>query len=75
MGIQASDRARTQRNLNPHAEARLAMWLWSYEYANEQHGGSMDFWDSLSEHRKHLCVRAVDEILAACENAGRAVID
>lgn len=27
------DRQRAQRNLNPHAEARLAMAMWSHEYA------------------------------------------
>lgn len=30
----------SNRNLNPHAEARLAMALWDQEYAN-QRGGSM----------------------------------
>lgn len=63
---------RAQRNLNPHAEARLAMALWGYEYAYEQSGGSMDFWDSLSPSRKSLCAQIVDGILEANEKNGRA---
>lgn len=56
------DREAMQRNLNPHAEARAAMYLWGDEYA-QQGGGSMDFWDRLSESRKRLCRDLVDEIL------------
>ena len=52
------------RNLNPHKEARAAMWLFSSRYA-AQKGGSMDFWDSLSESDKRLCRELVDEILEA----------
>lgn len=52
------------RNLNPHAEAVAAMWLFGTEYA-AQGGGSMDFWDSLSETRKRLCYDLVDDVLAA----------
>lgn len=40
------DKTRAQRNLNPHAEDRLAMVLWSREYAYEQRGGCTDLWDS-----------------------------
>lgn len=47
--------ARDRRNLNPTAEAYIAMNLWSHEYAHEQRGGSMDFWDSLDESRKQRC--------------------
>ncbi|MDB5584829.1 MAG: hypothetical protein JWR80_10005 [Bradyrhizobium sp.] len=46
---------RDRRNLNPTAEAYIAMNLWGHEYAHEQRGGSMDFWDSLDEHRKQRC--------------------
>lgn len=60
------------RNLNPHAEARLAMALWGEEYG-AQRGGSMDFWDALSPARKALCVRVVDEVLAAHAANGRAL--
>lgn len=40
-----------QRNLNPTHEARIAMIVWGDEYA-AQSGGSMDFWDNLSDDRK-----------------------
>lgn len=43
-----------RRNLNPHAEAVLAMTIWGREYA-AQNGGSMDFWDSLDDSRKRIC--------------------
>lgn len=59
-----------RRNLNPHAEARLAMALWDKEYA-AQRGGSMDFWDGLSESRKALCVRLLNDLLIAIEHGGR----
>ena len=72
--LTTADHERAQRNLNPHAEARLAMALWSHEYAHEQRGGSMDFWDSLSPSRKALCVSLLDDILKAMENTGRAAL-
>lgn len=49
------------RNLNPHAEATAAMYLWGTEYA-AQKGGSMDFWDSLSDHRKSICRDLVAQV-------------
>ncbi len=58
-----------QRNLNPHKPARAAMWLWSEKYA-KQGGGSMDFWDSLSEVEKDMCRRMVSDIEAA-RNEGK----
>lgn len=67
-----NDRDRAHRNLHPHAEARLAMATWSHEYAHEQRGGSMDFWDSLDASRKRICVEVVDGILAANAENGRA---
>ena len=67
-----TDADRAQRNLNPHAEASLAMSLWSHEYAHEQNGGSMDFWDSLDQSRKRRCIEIVSDVLAALENSGRA---
>lgn len=63
---------RDRRNLHPHAEARLAMLVWSHEYAHEQRGGSMDFWDSIGPSRRDICVRALDEILEALGQEGRA---
>lgn len=52
----------SDRNLNPHAEARAAMAIWSHEYAYEQKGGSMDFWDSRTPGQKATCVKFVDDI-------------
>jgi len=60
------------RNLRPHAEARLAMAIWSHEYAYEQNGGVMDFWDSRSQRQKQICVDVVSAILKAMEQNGRA---
>lgn len=64
------DRAR--RNLNPHAEARLAMLIWNHEYAYEQKGGCMDFWDSRTPSQKRLCVENVTAIMDAIDKNGRA---
>jgi hypothetical protein len=68
------DRDRATRNLKPHGEARLAMALWSHEYAHEQRGGSMDFWDNLSPSRKRLCVDILDNVLEAIAKNGRAAL-
>ena len=56
------------RNLNPTPEVVLAMTLWGREYAFEQRGGSMDFWDNLDESRKRL----VRDLLARVEKAQAA---
>ncbi len=55
---------RLKRNLNPHKPARLAMTMWGEEYA-AQRGGSMEFWDNLSDSRKRLCREIVGRILKA----------
>lgn len=60
------------RNLRPHAEARLAMVLWGHEYAYEQNGGVMDFWDSRNPRQKQLCIDIIDGILEANSENGRA---
>jgi len=52
------------RNLNPTAEAIVAMNIWSEEYS-QQDGGSMDFYDTLSIARKKQCIQTVDNILRA----------
>lgn len=70
-----ADETRAHRNLRPHAEARLAMALWSREYAYEQRGGSMDFWDSRTPSQKAQCAHLVSEILAAAKENGRAALD
>lgn len=67
-----TEKQRDARNLKPHAEARLAMCLWSHEYAHEQRGGSMDFWDSIGPERQRRCKDIVSEILADHEKNGRA---
>lgn len=72
MSLADKERARDRRNLRPHAEARLAMAMWSHEYAHEQRGGSMDFWDAIGERRQRLCIEIVTEILKAEKENGRA---
>lgn len=67
-----TEQERAHRNQHPHAEARLAMWLWSHEYAHEQRGGSMDFWDSIGEQRQQRCIYIVDEVLKSHAENGRA---
>lgn len=67
-----TDAERAQRNLNPHAEARLAMAVWSHEYAYQQNGGCMDFWDNLGESRQRFCRDVVSNILDAHQANGRA---
>lgn len=59
-----NERERDKRNRDPHKCAVAAMWLWGAEYAAQQ-GGSMDFWDSLTEHQRALCVRLVQDIECA----------
>lgn len=54
------------RNLNPHKPALVAMWLYGARYA-AQMGGSMDFWDKLSDTEKRLCRKLVSEINEAPE--------
>jgi hypothetical protein len=61
-----TEKERAQRNLNPHKSALLAMWLWGREYS-QQGGGSMDFWDRLSESRKRICRECLDRLQKAPE--------
>lgn len=58
-------------NMNPHAEAIVAMCLWSEEYAG-QNGGCMDFWDNLRPHRQRHVVDIVNRVAAALRDRGRA---
>lgn len=53
-----------QRNINPHQAAVAAMYLYGSDYA-AQNGGSMDYWDKLSEGRKRLCRDLVADITKA----------
>lgn len=43
----------------------MAMALYNYCYTYEQRGGSMDFWDSLTDGERDTCRRLVREIEAA----------
>ena len=52
---------RLQRNLSPHKPAVAAVYLWGADYA-AQPGGSMDFWDSLTESKKCICRSLVARI-------------
>jgi len=55
------------RNLHPIPEAVIAMSIWGKEYS-EQRGGSMDFYDALSNGRKHVCADVLDKIKEAIKN-------
>jgi hypothetical protein len=58
----AKDKA--TRNLNPHKAARIAMLLWNERYA-AQRGGSMEFWDSLTEAERQTCRKCLEQVLEA----------
>lgn len=64
--------AKDKRNLNPTPEAVVAMWLYGQEYS-QQIGGSMDFWDKLSEGRKQSCRDIVRRVLEAVRAHGGAL--
>ena len=51
-------------NLNPHKPARVAMVLYNERYAS-QGGGSIDFWNKLTEGEKDTCRKIVSEIESA----------
>jgi len=51
-----------KRNLDPHRPAKCAMWLYGDRYS-KQGGGSMDFWDRLSESEKYTCRRMARDIV------------
>ena len=60
----------SERNLNPHAEARVAMALWSDRYS-KQKLGCMDFYDGLTAAQKSTCAQIVDGIIYADRADGR----
>lgn len=62
----------TNRDLNPHKAARVAMILWNREYAYSGKG-SMSFWDSLKESQKLICRDEVGKILEAPDEFGAGV--
>lgn len=52
----------TKSNLNPHKEARFAMWLYSDLYARTGLG-SMQFYETyLSDADRRSCVQAIEDI-------------
>jgi hypothetical protein len=55
---------RDKRNIKPTAPARVAMALYSERYA-AQRGGSMDFWDTLTDCEKRTC-RDIAERVKEC---------
>jgi hypothetical protein len=60
-------------NLNPTPEARLAMVIWSHEYAFEQRGGSMDFWRALDAGRKRIARDLLRGVARAAISHGRTL--
>jgi hypothetical protein len=52
------------RNLSPTAPAYAAMALYGRRYA-AQGGGSMDFWDTLSDYEKRTCIELAGQIKRA----------
>jgi hypothetical protein len=61
---------RDKRNIRPTAPARVAMTLYNERYA-AQRGGSMDFWDNLTEGEKETCTRIAEQIREAPMHEGR----
>jgi hypothetical protein len=59
-----ADIKRNQRNIRPTAPAYAAMALWGKRYA-AQRGGSMDFWDGLSDYEKRTCRELAKQIKEA----------
>ena len=57
-------KAKIQCDLNPHAEAVAARWLYHDDYAT-QRTGQMGFYDGLAKPQKRLVKEMVDNILAA----------
>lgn len=57
-----------KRNLHPTIEAQIAMRIYSYEYSH-QRGGSMDFWDALSESDKKYIQGIIDIVKKDSPNA------
>ena len=56
--------SRHKRNLNPTAPAYVAMALFGKRYG-AQRGGSMDFWDTLSQYEKRTCMQLAIQIREA----------
>ena len=57
-------------NLDPHKPARVAMILFNERYA-QQCGGSMDFWESLTDSQRDLCRNLVAQIECSREETNK----
>lgn len=55
---------RHSRNMDAHAPARAASWLFSERYA-AQRGGIMDFWDTLDAPERRMARECAKEIREA----------
>lgn len=58
------------RNLNPTPAAVVAMWVWGERYS-KQNGGSMDFWDGLSDREQKFCQGMADKVIDAHKRHAR----
>jgi hypothetical protein len=58
------DAERQRRNLDAHAPARAATWLFGERYA-AQRGGIMDFWDTLDAPEKRMARTCAEELRTA----------
>ncbi|MBZ9888083.1 hypothetical protein LB559_09040 [Mesorhizobium sp. BR1-1-3] len=59
-------------DLDPTPEARIAMMIWSNEYAFGSLG-SMGFWKSLPMGRKRTCYAALADVAKAAISHGRTL--
>lgn len=55
---------RDRRNLNPTPAAVVAMNIYGKAYS-EQRGGSMEFWDKLSQEDRNYCEHFATHVIAA----------
>ncbi len=59
-------------DLDPTPEARMAMIIWSSEYASGR-DGSMGFWNKLPDGSKNVCRRALADVAKAAISHGRTL--
>ena len=52
-------------NLDPHKEAKFAMWFWSSEYAKSRMGSMQFYKKYLTDSDRKMCEEAVQKILNA----------
>jgi hypothetical protein len=63
MPFNQSELEKMKRNLNPHKEARFAMWFWHTAYAASGLGSMTFYEEYLNDNDRKLCTEAVAEIL------------